>query len=329
MFTKRFQDRELTALAIAFVLLLMASLHLTIPVKREVHTYLFIADITQSMNTVDMVMDRQKISRIAYSKQLMQKAIASMPCGSMVGIALFSGVVVSTMFTPIEVCQNFSAIHDAIDHIEWREAWHGNSRIGFGVLSAATGLTKLNKSTQVIFFTDGDEAPRLHAFNQADFSTWQNLNSWLLVGIGSDKPVPVPKYDENNKLIGYWSQDIYQLEPGIAQVSQETRGARDNTIATSDYDLYRSALDQKHLEELAKKIHGEYVRGDSVQKVLSSIHTQKPVKFEEAVQTVQIDISRFLAGTAGFIILLFAFSKNAISYWNKKPRSFAREGLEG
>ena len=256
------QSRETSLLAIGFLLLVAALFRPAIPLKRDIYTYLLVVDITQSMNAEDMSIDGAKTSRIAYTRHLLHDAIAQMPCGTRVGVALFAGVVVSTIFHPVEVCDSFDAVQDTVEHLEWREAWHGNSRIGFGMLSASAALKALPEPAQVVFFTDGEEAPRLHAFNLADLSNWQGGRGWLLVGIGGDKRTPIPKMDENNKVIGYWSNTTYQLEPGIAQVSEETRGQRDNGIASADYERYLSSLDEKYLLGLAKEIHANYVRGD-------------------------------------------------------------------
>lgn len=293
------RHRETVLLAGALLLLLAALLRPAIPLKRDIYTYLLVVDITQSMNAEDMSINGKSVSRIAYTRHLLHDAIASLPCGTRVGVALFAGVIVSTIFHPIEVCGSFDAIQDTVEHLEWRQAWHGNSRIGFGMLSATAALKALPEPAQVIFFTDGEEAPRLHAFNLADLSNWQGGKGWLLVGIGNDRRTPIPKMDENNKVIGYWSENTYQLEPGIAQVSEETRGERDNSVATSDYERYLSALDEKYLRELAKTVHAEYVRGDHHASVLAAMKRQKPARHD----ITRFPVSGILAGLAGLMIL--------------------------
>ncbi len=293
------QHRETILLAGAFLLLLAALSRPTIPLKRDIHTYLLVVDITQSMNAEDMPLNGRNASRIAYTRQLLHDSIASLPCGTRIGIALFAGVVVSTIFHPIEVCGSFDAIQDTVEHLEWRQAWHGNSRLGFGMLSASAALKALPEPAQVVFFTDGEEAPRLHAFNLADLTNWQGGNGWLLVGIGSDRRTPIPKMDENNKVIGYWSENTYQLEPGIAQVSEETRGQRDNSVATSDYERYLSMMDEKYLIELARSVRADYVRGDSREKVLAAMKKQKPARHD----TTPVPIGGLLAAIAGLMIL--------------------------
>jgi mxaL protein len=293
------QRREIVFLTAALLLLMLALLRPSVPVQRDIHTYLLVVDITQSMNAEDMRLDGKKASRMVYTRQLMHDTIASMPCGTRVGIALFAGVVVSTIFHPVEVCGNFDAIQDTVEHIEWRQAWHGNSRLGFGMLSASAALKALSEPARVVFFTDGEEAPMLHAFNRADLSNWQGGSGWLLVGIGSDTPTPIPKMDENNKIIGYWSENTYQLEPGIAQVSDETRGRRDDGVATQDYERYLSVLDEKYLQALAKEIKGRYVRGDSTPPVLSAIREQPPARRDRA----PFGIDWLLATLAGMLLV--------------------------
>ena len=291
--------REITFLSIALLLLLMALFRPTVPVQRDIHTYLLVVDITQSMNAEDMRLDGKKASRIAYTRRLLHNTIASMPCGTRVGVALFAGVVVSTIFHPVEACASFDAIQDTVEHIEWRQAWHGNSRLGFGMLSASAALKALSEPARVVFFTDGEEAPLLHAFNRADLSNWQGGSGWLLVGIGGDTPTPIPKMDENNKVIGYWSENTYQLEPGIAQVSDETRGRRDDSVATQDYERYLSVLDEKYLQSLAKEIKARYIRGDSTQAVLAAVKQQPPARRDRA----PFGIESLLAALAGLLLV--------------------------
>ena len=302
------QRRDTTLLSAALLLLVLALLRPTLPVQRDIYTYLLVVDITQSMNSEDMQLAGQPASRIAWTRHLMHDAIAAMPCGSRVGVSLFAGVMVSTIFHPIEVCANFDAIQDSVAHLEWREAWHGNSRLQFGMLSTAAALKALPEPAQVIFFTDGEEAPQLHAFNQADLSKWQGGSGWLLVGIGGNKPTPIPKMDENNKVLGYWSNNTYQLEPGIAQVSDETRGKRDDGVATQDYERYLSVLNEEYLQDLAGKIGANYLRGDSVPRMISTLHKLQPARHDQA----PLRLDWMLAILAGVLLVLAYIPQHAV-----------------
>lgn len=314
--------RDVAFLAAALLLLIVALFRPTASVQRDIHTYLLVVDITQSMNAEDMRLAGKKTSRIAYTRRLLHDSISSMPCGARVGVALFAGVVVSTIFHPVEVCSSFDAIQDTVDHIEWRQAWHGNSRLGFGMLSASAALKAMPEPARVVFFTDGEEAPLLHAFNRADLSNWQGGSGWLLVGIGSDTPTPIPKMDENNKVIGYWSENTYQLEPGIAQVSDETRGRRDDSVATQDYERYLSVLDEKYLQELAKEIKARYIRGDSFPTVMAAIREQKPARRDRA----PLQIDWLFAALAGLMLIAAYLPRHPVYYLLFLRRKFQLSG---
>src|SRR5690606_14631617 len=112
----------------------------------------------------DMGSESKPVTRIAHTQKMMHEIISAMPCGTKVSIGLFAGVSVAAMYTPIEVCSNFAAINDTIDHLDWRAGWSGNSRIRESLPNLARTLRAFPEPAQVIYFTDGEEAPRLHVF---------------------------------------------------------------------------------------------------------------------------------------------------------------------
>jgi mxaL protein len=230
---------------------------------------------------------------------MLHRIVRSMPCGTNVSIGLFAGVSVAALYTPIEVCANYAAIHDTIDHLDWRTGWSGNSRIRESMLTLARVIRSFPEPAQVVYFTDGEEAPKLHAFNTRDLTDFQGGDDWLFVGIGSDKGTPIPKLDEKNQLIGYWSGESFALQPGVAQISESNIGVRDDNVASSEGDRYLSKLDEDYLKSLAKEVRGDYVRGDSVQAVLNAMSRQKPARRDSA----DFGIGWLLASIAGLLFL--------------------------
>ena len=291
--------RDAALLVTAVLLLLAAALRPTVPVERNIYSYLLVVDISQSMNVEDMSLGGKSASRIAYTRKLLHDMITAMPCGTRVSLALFAGVSVADLYSPIEVCANYAAIQDTIDHLEWRTAWSGNSRIRESMLSVARVLRALPEPAQVVFFTDGEEAPRLHAFNTRDLSNFQGGNGWLLVGIGSGKGTAIPKFDDKNQLIGYWAGDSFAMQPGIAQISEQNIGIRDNNVAGGEGDRYLSKLEEDYLKALSKEVSGLYVRGDSLQAVQSAMKEQKPARHDIA----PLEIHWLLAAIAGLLLL--------------------------
>lgn len=300
--------RDLALLSVALVLLLIAMFKPTWPIKRDIYSYLLVADISQSMNVKDMTILGKPATRMEYQKHLLHRVIGELPCGTQVSIGLFAGVSVAALYTPIEVCENFHAIEDSIDHLDWRMGWSGNSRVRESMFTLAKLIRSFPEPAQVVYFTDGEEAPKLHAFNTKDLTGFQGGKNWLFVGIGSDRGTAIPKLDENNQLIGYWSNESFAMQPGIAQISEANIGIRDDNVAPSESDRYMSKLDEKYLESIAKEVSGSYVNGDSVQSVLTAMKNQPPARRDKA----KLELRWWLAGLAGILFLLAYVPKHPI-----------------
>ncbi len=300
--------RDAALLSAALLLLVIALFRPTVPVDRNIYSYMLVVDISQSMNVEDMTLNGKRASRLVYTKQMLHDMVDGMPCGTRVSLALFAGVSVSALYSPIEVCANYAAIQDTVNHLDWRMAWSGNSRVRESMLSVARTLRALPEPAQVVFFTDGEEAPRLHAFNTRDLSNFQGGNGWLLVGIGSGKGTAIPKFDDKNQLIGYWAGDSFAMQPGIAQISEQNIGNRDNNVAAGEGDRYLSKLDEDYLKSLAKEVSGVYVRGDSLQTVRSAMAQQKPARHDVA----PFDLHALLAALAGLLLVAAHLPKHPL-----------------
>lgn len=275
-FAKKLKNNSNLLLLFTFLSLLIALYNPTIPITKNIYNYIFIVDISQSMNTKDMLIDNKEVSRINYTKSMISNILERLPCKSKVSIGMFAGVSVAATYTPIEVCENFSVINSTIENLDWRSTWSGNTRIRESMINLARLIRSFPESAQVIYFTDGEEAPKLHVFNTRDLSQFQGGSDWLLVGIGSEKGAPIPKYDSKNQLIGYWSNESFALQPGIAQISQSNIGTRNNNVAYSVSDRYISKLAEEYLNNLSGEIKGHYVRGDDITKIISAMSKQKP-----------------------------------------------------
>jgi mxaL protein len=311
--------RDAAMLATAFVLVLAAAFKPTVPIPRNIYSYVFVVDISQSMNVKGMYWHGKEVSRLDYTKSMLHDIIGRLPCGSRVSISLFAGVSVAALYTPIEVCANYSAIQDTIDHMEWRMAWSGNSRLRDSTESLSRLLRAMPEASQVVFFTDGEEAPKLHAFNTRDLSTFQG-GGWLMVGIGSMDPHPIPKMDESNKVIGYWSAENFTMQPGIAQISQQNFGNRDDNVAPSENDRYASRLDEEYLQQLSKEIHATYVRGDSLQAVRSAMSELKPSRRD--FSPMQID---WILATLAGIAIIGAYTPQRLIHLFRRLRAARAE----
>ncbi len=315
--------RDITLLSIALVLLIIALFKPTIPVKRNIYSYMLVADISQSMNVVDMQLNGKPVSRMQYQQYLLHRIVGEMPCGTQVSIGLFAGVSVAALYTPIEVCQNFAAIEDTIDHLDWRNGWSGNSRVRESMVTMAKLIRSFPEPAQVVYFSDGEETPKLHIFNTRDLTGFQGGKDWLLVGIGSDKGTAIPKLDEKNQLIGYWSAESFAMQPGVAQIAQENIGAREDSVASAESDRYMSRLDEKYLISVAKEISGNYVNGHSLQNILAAMKKQPPARREIAA----FDLKWIIASIAGLIFLAAYMPKHPVKESKEMFKSFMARRL--
>ncbi len=89
-FLRKFrEDSNFILLFLAVLFLLLAILNPSVPITKNIYNYIFIVDISQSMNTPDMSLDAQKISRIEYSKKTLQRLVERLPCKTKVSIGMF------------------------------------------------------------------------------------------------------------------------------------------------------------------------------------------------------------------------------------------------
>ena len=127
---------ESLMLVIIIVILSLAIFKPEIQLKQGVKNYLLLADVSQSMNAEDVNIGAKTTNRMAYTQHLMKKVVADAECGTYFSLGVFAAENVALLLMPLEVCKNYDEITDSIDHLEWRMAWRGNSRLSFGIKTA-------------------------------------------------------------------------------------------------------------------------------------------------------------------------------------------------
>src|SRR5690606_18725869 len=114
--------------------------------------------------------------------------VESSPCGTYIGLGVFAAENVAMLFMPMEVCANYDEITDTIKRLEWRMGWRGNSRISFGIKAAERVFDSIGTPAQLLFFTDGDEAPKVNAINKLNLESVRIGKNVTLVGVGGHEP---------------------------------------------------------------------------------------------------------------------------------------------
>ena len=114
IFKKIISDKNIGYLFLSIIFLIVGLINPKVTIERDIHNYIFVVDISQSMLTKDMTIDGEKISRLDFSKKLLQGIMDQLPCKTNVSVAMFAGVSVAATYTPINVCDNFSSISSTI-----------------------------------------------------------------------------------------------------------------------------------------------------------------------------------------------------------------------
>ena len=196
------RDPRLLLLALALSLSLVALIAPTTQMMRKSFDALVIVDITGSMNTRDYTMAGRPISRLEYVKETLRNFIAGLPCGSRIALGVFSERRPFLLFEPIEVCENYAPLAGTIEALDWRMAWEGDSRIAAGLFRALDMARELK--TDLVFITDGQEAPPLPFSGPPPFEGRGGEVRGLIAGAGGYELAPIPKFNDDGREIGFY-----------------------------------------------------------------------------------------------------------------------------
>ncbi len=210
------RSAKLTAAAAALLVAALLGPHATI--TRDTFDYLIVLDITQSMNATDVKLDGAPVSRLRYAKYALERALSALPCGSRVGWGVFSEYRALLLLAPVEVCANFADLERSLDQIDGRMSWAGASEIAKGIYSSLRTARELPGNHGVVFLTDGHEAPPIHPAHRPRYDGRPGEVRGLIVGVGGDALVPIPKVDPDGHPLGFWGPD------DVAQLDVYSRG---------------------------------------------------------------------------------------------------------
>jgi mxaL protein len=307
MMRSRLQDLRFLSLLVAAVLLIAALAGPGMLRKRAAFDLLLVVDITGSMNARDSTLEGGAVSRLEAAKGRLRELIARLPCRSRMGLALFSERRSFLLFEPVELCDSFPAVDAALATLDWRMAWEGDSYVASGLYSAIAMAHELR--ADLIFLTDGHEAPPLPASGPPSFDRSSADVGGLIVGVGGTAAVPIPKFDDQGHEIGFWSME---------EVPQENRSGMPPKDAASRAGFnprnapfggaaavgaeHLTSLREAHLRELARETGLHYVRLESARTLEAGIEQHAHSRASET----RLDLSAFPAALAlGSLILIY------------------------
>ncbi|MCB1754056.1 MAG: MxaL protein [Gammaproteobacteria bacterium] len=263
---RRFATPRLVLSLAGLFLVILAACDFRVNIPGKVYHHFIVFDITQSMNVKDIALGDDQVSRLQYSKKLVIEALADLPCGSEIALGIFTGHRSFALFKAVEVCEHYTEISSAIDAIDWRMAWEARSEVSKGIFSALeVSENLLDEPVNVVFLTDGHEAPPLHETYRPKYSGQNKAVSGAIIGIGGSLPVPIPLYSYKGNFIGYWKAGQ------VLQVDNYSLGRSTNDgkapVGVDDENLQKrieqgtehlSSLKESHLQELSRTLNLHY-----------------------------------------------------------------------
>ncbi len=300
------RNLRLWLLVIAALMLLATFANPRLRLAQNSYRYVFVFDITQSMYVQDAGQSDQPLSRIAQAKAAVRRTISMLPCGSEAAIGIFSQHRSYLLVTPVEICRNFDELMRMLDRIHARMAWRSRSEIAKGIYSAIRMTAELQSDARLVFFTDGHEAPPVNLNLRPSFDVATYEVSGVIVGVGGERPMPIPKFDLNGNPEGYWrAGEVMQIDPFRRGRDTGTERERmlgvDYSNGTAQIEKGRehlSALRQPYLQRLANELALNYQRLDSANALASVL---KRSQFMER-KPVLTDVRWILAVLALLIV---------------------------
>jgi mxaL protein len=283
-------DKQSRAIFLALVLLLGAWAMPTFNWPRATYDYIVVFDITQSMNVEDYKIGDSPVSRLAFAREATRRALRELPCGSRVGWGAFAEYRTLLLLAPIEVCANYDDLLASLDKIDGKMRWGNASEVRKGVFWSVRAAKEASGHPNVIFLSDGHEAPPLAVEDHAGFDDVKpgDIHGWL-IGVGGYTPRPIPRTDDQGKFTGYWrAEDVVQAD-----------GSVDEGAASREH---LSALREPHLRALAQRVGFEYARLAGLASVSDAM---RDPRFARA-RPVPIDLY-WLPAAAALLLLAIRF----------------------
>lgn len=287
-YLKRLLNVSNIPLLLATVLLLLAPFIKPVNLNRPAYTYQIGFDISQSMNVQDMMLDGKKLTRLDYAKIKASDLVQALPCGSRVGWSVFTGRRTLTLLTPLEVCDHYSGLLASLEEVDGRMRWSNGSSIGKGIHQIMRAADEFTDPTAIIFMTDGQEAPPLEQGQRGVPNTDKLEVSGLLVGVGGEQALPIPKFDAAGNSAGFWTADEV-----VQRVSADYSGIGEEF----------SRRDDERLLALARFTNLQYTTLTSTKSLLEHA---KDSRYAQSRPT-QTDL-RWLPASLALLLLVIRFS---------------------
>ncbi|WP_438970431.1 VWA domain-containing protein [Methylophaga sp.] len=279
------------------LILIMAALWLPqVPRDVKIMDTLFVLDITDSMNVQDAEQDGEKVSRLTWAKDFTRKTMLEMPCGAHAGLAIFSESRSLILMNPVEVCSSYHDLTQMLEQIDPHMAWARSSEVSKATYTAIRQVKNIDPQPTIVMVTDGHESPPIHESLFPKFSGTPGEVHGLLVGVGGEDLLPIPKTNEAGEIEGFWEVNDVMHQDVYASMQADT-----TVITNTPRTEHLSSQKKAHLETLANRVGFAYVSSPTKP---SQLVEQIRDESETRELTVDYDLYAWLSGLALILILL-------------------------
>lgn len=298
-----YQQRIITSAITMILVLVLVVAALWFPyIDRtiKVMDILFVLDITQSMDVKDAALEGEQASRLNWAKDYTQKTLVDLPCGSHIGLAVFSEYRSLILMNPIELCENYNDLKQMINKIDGTMAWALSSEVSKATFEAIKQAKLIEPNPSIVFITDGHESPPLHKTLFAKFKDKPGEIPGVFVGVGGDDLLAIPKHDLDGNDLGVWqvNQVLHQ------DVYANSRGDQQQQNALKAKTEHLSSQKKVYIKRLAGMVGFDYVLSPAApNRLIKKI--QHVAKTRD--QVVSYSWARWLAGLALLLLIAFYF----------------------
>lgn len=294
------QVGALLRLAAVLALLVLALVDPSVPRERKLWEHLVVIDVTQSMDVIDQEIDGRPASRLQAVRHALRRALLALPCGSKLGWAVFTEHRTVLLYAPVEVCAHLDELRGTLSHIDGRLAWAGHSEVAKGLHSAVAIAAKLPGKPSLLFATDGHEAPPLDGKQRPRFDGEPGKVPGRLLGIGGDRPAPIPRSDPTGRPLGPWAaEDVIQTHPFQAG-GDDPKGAPVPAPGATPGSEHLSSLRESYLRLIAGETGLGYDRigsgpgAEPLEAVLTDPALARPVPARQPLRTPLVVLALLL-----------------------------------
>jgi mxaL protein len=205
----------------------------------------------------------------------------------------------------VEVCSGYAALLATLERLDWRMGWAGASQVGKGLHFGLELARALEPRPALVFLTDGHEAPPVDPATRYPLENVPPRVQGLIVGVGGDTLVPIPKFDMEGNDLGVWGEDEVRQ---LSMPSSSGGNADEQMRAEAARRLKRgaehlSSLKEPHLRELASEAGIAYARLTTPESLLVALRRPELARS----RPVATDLRWGLAAIA-LLALALAFS---------------------